>query len=764
MVKVPEYQPSVSLRPALRQDIDVRATPEAFGTDIGKGLVNLGKGAMHLTEYVEQARDLEDVLRAKEADNKLADWDRNAKYGEGGYMTMEGRAAVDGRAAYEKQLGEKRREFGQGLTPGAVKAYETASQARMRSSLESAIVHSAGQRKKWFNDAGNARLETFANDALVNFNKPELANRNIAAGILELREQGTMHGWDAATLQSREADYVSGVRKNITLRIAQGDPVLAEKYMKENAGQLTGAHQYELQSKLETEIASEKSKREADAILGGARKPAEGSPGLTPFWKDGRAVPEAKPPGKTVADAGPTRTRAALYARLPAGKDRGHVDGLDENFATNLSAMLDDAPPGMREKLGIYSGYRSEERQRQLWENSDKSGKWVAPPGRSFHNHGQAVDLAYDGQSLRHAPPEVQKWVHDNAGKYGMFFPMKHEPWHIEPVGTRGGGESGTVAPRNNTVSPRAALPSYADIEARLQAIPDDKVRDLTRKRVYAGIEAQTKAVAQQEVAAKAELWKYIDQGQTPDSVPMEVRQAAGMAAVSSAWGYIETVRKGRAVENDESLLYGMRRYAASNPTEFADVDLNDYRDRLSKEAIKELSGKQTDALGDQRKAREEGITLTSAFSFAKQQLDAVGISTTGKKGAAAQREEARIAQFQNVLASEMEEFKRQNKRVPDQVEIQKLINKLLLPVVIKTPGLLWDSNDTGKRLFEAGARPDAAKVDIDVKYADIPIDMRRGISLRLETKNGRKPSEKEIADEYERFVLGASSSPAPDR
>jgi hypothetical protein len=175
-------------------------------------------------------------------------------------MTMEGRAAVDGRATYEKQLAEKRRELGQGLTPGATRAYETASQARMRSSLESAIVHSAGQRKKWFNDAGSARLETFANDALVNFNKPELANRNIAAGVLELREQGAMHGWDADTLKNREAEYVSGVRKNITLRMAQADPVAAERYMKENAGQMTGAHQYELQTKLETEIASEKSK------------------------------------------------------------------------------------------------------------------------------------------------------------------------------------------------------------------------------------------------------------------------------------------------------------------------------------------------------------------------------------------------------------------------------------------------------------------------------------------------------------------------
>ncbi|TIR44514.1 MAG: hypothetical protein E5X28_16445, partial [Mesorhizobium sp.] len=124
-------------------------------------------------------------------------------------------------------------------------------------------------------------------------------------------------------------------------------------------------------------------------------------------------------------------------------------------------------------------------------------------------------------------------------------------------------------------------------------------MRDATRKRLYAVMEAQSKAQEQSERAAKAELWKYMDQGQTPDQVPMEVRQAAGMAAVSAAWSYQETAAKGRAVDSDQTLLYDMRRYAATNPTEFANYDLNDYRDRLSKEDIKELTGLQTNALSD---------------------------------------------------------------------------------------------------------------------------------------------------------------------
>jgi hypothetical protein len=745
MPRVPEYHPNVSLRPAFRQDVDVRATPEAFGAGAGRGMQGLARGLSEVGAALAQVQELEDSLRAKEADNAFADWMRERMYGEGGFMTLEGRNAVDGRAAFEREAAEKRREFGKGLTGGAARAYHSASQARLQSAYQQSIIHTAQARKTWFKDASNARVETFANDALVSYNRPDLVAKNIAAGVLELREQGRMHGWDDDTLKLREAEFVSGVHKNITLRIAQDDPLAAEKYMKDNADRLTGAHRFELNKALENEIAQEHAKREADAILKEGRKPhhSSGEPGGS----------------RSVGATDPTSARAFLLGRLSKGHDKSHIDGLDESFAANLAAMIQDAPPEIRDGLGVLSGYRSPDRQRELFAAAVKkygseaaARKWVAPPGRSFHNHGQAVDLAYNGRSLAHAPKEVVEWVHRNAGKYGLYFPMSHEPWHVEPVGTR----SGTVAPRGSMVAPRTAMPSPVDIEARLDRISDPKVRDLTRKRIYAAIEAQNKAYEMEAKAARAELWRYIDQGATPDQVPMEVRQAAGMAAVSAAWGYLETVRKGRAVESDETLLYDMRRYAAIDPIGFAEIDLNDYRDRLSIEAIKELTGKQTDALNDQRKAREEGLNLTAAFSQAQSQLEAVGITTTGKRGSEREAAAQRIARFQNALAEEMEAFRRRNKgQAPTQLDIQSMVNKLLLPIVIKTPGWLWDSTDSSKRLFEAGDRADGSTVDVDVQYSDIPIDLRRGIVIDLERELGRKPSEAEVVQRYEDFILG---------
>lgn len=137
--------------------------------------------------------------------------------------------------------------------------------------------------------------------------------------------------------------------------------------------------------------------------------------------------------------------RQFLYGRT--NKPQSAIDGLRGDFAVKLSRMMQDpdAPVG----LGLYSGYRSPEHQAELWADALKkygspeaARKWVAPPGHSMHNEGLAGDMGYNGQSLQHAPKEVIDWVHSNAGRYGLKFPLGNEAWHIEDSSTRGGKPS----------------------------------------------------------------------------------------------------------------------------------------------------------------------------------------------------------------------------------------------------------------------------------------------------------------------------------
>jgi hypothetical protein len=134
---------------------------------------------------------------------------------------------------------------------------------------------------------------------------------------------------------------------------------------------------------------------------------------------------------------------ANLLSFLPSGKSASHVTGLSDPFENALSRMLADAPASIRNDVTINSGFRSVERQRQLFDAAvakygsvEAARKWVAPPGRSQHNMGNAADLGFQS-------PAAREWFHQNAGQYGLEFPMSYEPWHIQ--GKKGLGDGGAA-------------------------------------------------------------------------------------------------------------------------------------------------------------------------------------------------------------------------------------------------------------------------------------------------------------------------------
>jgi len=158
--------------------------------------------------------------------------------------------------------------------------------------------------------------------------------------------------------------------------------------------------------------------------------------------------------------------------------------GLDQGFASALSNMFAAAPPEIAQHLRITSGFRSPERQAQLWQDAlrkygspERARKWVAPPGRSNHNHGHAADLKY-------LDPSATAWAHENAGRFGLAFPLSNENWHIELASRRGGKPDPALvasAPPSQSVFllPSAAggeLPQQAGLMAQPMSSGDEQV------------------------------------------------------------------------------------------------------------------------------------------------------------------------------------------------------------------------------------------------------------------------------------------------
>jgi len=121
-----------------------------------------------------------------------------------------------------------------------------------------------------------------------------------------------------------------------------------------------------------------------------------------------------------------TLTQSQLN-NLFVGSDNIH-SGLDLNVQSNFNKMNDAYFKKTGKHIKINSGFRTYDEQKEMYNNA-KDKKYVAKPGTSYHEKGLALDIDRDIVN------EL-----DEMGllkEYGFHRPLKFEPWHIEPIGTR---------------------------------------------------------------------------------------------------------------------------------------------------------------------------------------------------------------------------------------------------------------------------------------------------------------------------------------
>jgi hypothetical protein len=78
----------------------------------------------------------------------------------------------------------------------------------------------------------------------------------------------------------------------------------------------------------------------------------------------------------------------------------------------------------------VDSGWRSRAYQEQLFNQAvaeygspEAAARWVAPPGTSAHEHGEAVDIG---------PADADAWLARHGAAYGLCPIYANEPWHFE--------------------------------------------------------------------------------------------------------------------------------------------------------------------------------------------------------------------------------------------------------------------------------------------------------------------------------------------
>lgn len=771
MVQVPTYQQDQRLRPIFQQGVDVRATPDAFGSAIGQGMENLASGGMQVAQSLRQVEDLKNTLTAKDSLTAFQREKMELDYGPNGFLTTQGKNAVDGRQGYNAALDALKKKYAP-ATPDAARKYDDAATSAVTDGMRSGIIHAAQGQKDWASSSSMARLELFQDQALSGYDKPDEIKKSVALGLAEIDQQAGLMGWDKSVSDLKKQEFSSKVHSNVALAMASqpNGARSALAYIKANGATMDPATRLDMETKLKPYAADEEGLSVVNDILAKGRKVSE-LPGDIVAEVAG-AKPEGAP--RAAPGGGPTRSKAFLMQRSAHKERAGDTTNLDNDFADNLAALIQDAPPGIREGLGLGSAWRDNEVQKQEFEKSDKTGRRVAFPAGyvkpdgsiskgSNHLHGRAADLSYNGQRLDKAPKEVRDWVHANAGNYGLRFPMSWEAWHIEPNG--GVPASSQVVPARDGVAARTMMPSYGDALEKINEISDPTVRAAAMKHLNATFELRSKAESANADAAKSQIWALTLQNVPMSDIPFELKLAAGREAVEGFEKY-----GNKDITTDPVAYSALSTMAAADPAGFSQMDLTapEVIGSLSKADLKELMDKKSSILGDERKASEEGSVVVNAFKLAQDQLETVGITTNGKKDAEREAAAKRIAQFQNELAREIEDFRKQNaNRPPTFDEQRQMINKMLLPVIVKQERSMWNPLKTpwsesattdGMFMFETGGKVGAlgggTSAELNVQYKDIPLRDRIDLELALQKQLGFKPSPEQVETAYETYLL----------
>ena len=177
--------------------------------------------------------------------------------------------------------------------------------------------------------------------------------------------------------------------------------------------------------------------------------------------------------------------------------------GLKPDFEKRVAMMAADFKEQTGEKLQINSGFRSPEKQKQLydeWIAGGKKGKVVAAPGTSPHEKGLAVDI--QASSAPKGTGSFKGFLNQLAGavdaptgwleKFGIVRPVtskkvgadKKEDWHVQFAGAAPVGDLGAVSSRGGAVDPSTgqSVPVPVDPNTGKQLLDTTKTVDQLKK------------------------------------------------------------------------------------------------------------------------------------------------------------------------------------------------------------------------------------------------------------------------------------------
>lgn len=420
----------------------IQANPSSFGALTAHGTERLGAGLGEASKNLFDAAQFQGKINVDDQANQWitrkdtvlrGDPNKPAKGPDGmpvmgpdgkpqpdrGFMGLEGRAASEKRADTLKALEDTRLEGRKNLSSEYEKLLYDEQTRRMYSIAANSISeHADSQWKVWaggVNETGaklslDAYVNNLSNPEEMKHHAKDYINFQVQRSQLKYGDDPTIY---KATVAGAELDLLKARVDAVGVK----DPDGALKIL-ENHKAIAGTQYDDMYAKLRTR-ASEQFGIEV----------AKQKIGLSPT---------------------PLSQETADFFRARSG---ARVEGLNPEFAGRLQRATADYEAQTGQRAKFESLTRTGPEQAVLrWKYEHGVGGLAAPAGQSRHEFGQAADIA-DGP--------FRRWLHQNAGMYGLSFlggkSFNDDPGHIQMAG---GGVPGAVA--------RPGLEPEADVLRRV--------------------------------------------------------------------------------------------------------------------------------------------------------------------------------------------------------------------------------------------------------------------------------------------------------
>lgn len=177
----------------------------------------------------------------------------------------------------------------------------------------------------------------------------------------------------------------------------------------------------------------------------------------------------------------------------------------------------------------------------------------------------------------------------------------------------------------------------------------------------------------------------------------------------------------------------------ASNPetrNNFLQLNLLDYRDKLSASDFKKIASWQSDAMSDKGKARLDGIE--SKANIVNSALRAMDIDYSAK---ANKKNAVRSANFRRKVDELVMQKQEETGRKVNNQELRDIVETLSVEVITDRNLILWDDR---KKVFELSPEETA-----ELDFEDIPLGQRQKVMQALQYEGIDTPTEDDIVERY---------------